>query len=74
MFASKFWAFFRNIHKNEKLKTSKISKPKYWDKILKQYAKKHRFVKVKNSLLQIENDFEVVKDGKLKKRNRRTIF
>ena len=69
-----FEHFFAIYIRMKNLKHQNYQNQNIETKYLNNTQKKHRFVKVKNSLLQIENDFEVVKDGKLKKRNRRTIF
>ena len=69
-----FEHYFAIYIRLENLKHQNYQNQNIEKKYLNNTQKKHRFVKVKNSLLQIENDFEVVKDGKLKKRNRRTIF
>ena len=79
---SKFWTFFRNVYKDEKLKTAILEEWKCWEKILKQHTKNHGFLKVKNSILEKENYFIGLKDGELKERelkikkkeNRRTVF
>ena len=42
------WKFFL-IYEDGK---PKLEKRKYWQKILKKYAKKKQFLKVKNSLLE----------------------
>ena len=80
-FISKSFELFSKYIGMENLKTLKLEKRNYWDKILTQWrGKKPRFLKVKNSLLELEKKFikrQRIKrqiNTKLTKRNRRNIF
>ena len=57
-FISKSFELFSKYIGMENLKTLKLEKRNYWDKILTQWrGKKPRFLKVKNSLLELEKKF-----------------
>ena len=57
-FISKSFELLSKYIGMENLKTLKLEKRKYWDKILTQWrGKKPRFLKVKNSLLELEKKF-----------------